>query len=426
MGCGRFGYQKEFMKTISTAILACIPFCFFGMNHGLSLHLTGNGFTDEIVVGMDANGSGAFDPNQDAWKLFSITPGVGQLYTQCGLNQPLSVYAMPLSALDTVINLYVLTGVTGLYQIKGHLLDSTFGAIDCIQLEEVASGQYFDLTNENTIPFTLPILTRQSPAPFRIHFKRNPKLTARSVSCYGFSDATLYARGNNHSAWSYSVTNAAGQDLQQNPNLIGSDSIQNLYAGTYFFNSNTTSGCTYKETVYIHQPLRVISDFSVSDSLLDISKGGDVQFVNKSKNASTYKWNFNDQTAETTQTSLAHTFASPGTYTVCLNAFQGSCKSQAFKTIHVFGLTTGIPDKLDATQLEIGLSQEILRIQNKDHSPLEASCRILDIRGRELLVFSVKGNWEYEIPVYSLTQGVILLQVSDGTHLVSKKLINIP
>src|ERR1019366_6751195 len=105
---------------MKTLLLICFSLCVAGTNasnNQLMLTMNGNGHSDEIAVIFNSDGSTAFNPDLDAWKLFSPVPSIGQLYTQCAPDEPLSVYAMPLSALDTTVDLYAMIGQAGSYTI---------------------------------------------------------------------------------------------------------------------------------------------------------------------------------------------------------------------------------------------------------------------------------------------------------------------
>jgi len=209
------------MKTITT-ILACL--FIFGMdasNNQLKLRMCGNGHYDEIVLGFDPAGSTTFNPELDAWKLFSSVHTVGQLYTQCAPSEPLSVYAMPLSALDTTIDLYTLIGQSGTYTLAGTEL-SPFAAGQGIFLEDKTTGQQFDLRNGQVVTVVLPVIALNSPSAFRVHFKK-PAVLPLSVStfvsdsvCSGssyiFPDGTLLDNIVSTSIYTSHFTAADGSD----------------------------------------------------------------------------------------------------------------------------------------------------------------------------------------------------------------------
>jgi len=63
---------------------------------------------------------------------------------------------------------------------------------------------------------------------------------------------------------------------------------------------------------------------------LDATDFKKVVFTNYSQNASSYSWNFGDNTAAVTETSPTHSFAAEGTYTVTLTAKSSSGSSESF------------------------------------------------------------------------------------------------
>jgi hypothetical protein len=167
------------MKTIHTILFALLVLVMNGSNQ-LKLRITGNGYADETAIVFDSAGTAAYNPNLDAWKCLSSTHGLGQLYTVCGPSEKLAVYALPLSALDSTIDLYAFTNSAGIYLIDPIEM-SPFANGESIVLEEIATGNMYNLRSGQSYTFTLPVLGQNSPAPFRIHFK-NPNAVATGIS----------------------------------------------------------------------------------------------------------------------------------------------------------------------------------------------------------------------------------------------------
>ncbi|MFI5219381.1 MAG: PKD domain-containing protein [Bacteroidia bacterium] len=68
-----------------------------------------------------------------------------------------------------------------------------------------------------------------------------------------------------------------------------------------------------------------------------------VDFTNTSTNATTYFWDFGDG-GTSSATNPSHTYATGGTYTVCLVATSGACSDSICQSVTVSGCTEGVVD----------------------------------------------------------------------------------
>jgi hypothetical protein len=185
--------------------------------------MNGNGHSDEIAVIFNSDGSTAFNPDLDAWKLFSPVPSIGQLYTQCAPDEPLSVYAMPLSALDTTVDLYAMIGQAGSYTITA-TEQSPFDAGQRILLEDKSTGNMYNIRGGNTATFSLPAAGPNSPSLFLLHFKKAPVKAPVSVSVcsgssYTFPDGTSQTNITSDISYTSSFLDINGNDSSVVTNL---------------------------------------------------------------------------------------------------------------------------------------------------------------------------------------------------------------
>jgi hypothetical protein len=55
--------------------------------------------------------------------------------------------------------------------------------------------------------------------------------------------------------------------------------------------------------------------------------------------------------------------------------------------------------------------------------PWQATFRLLDVTGREVIAGKTQGRTRIDISTQSLSEGVYQLQLTDGTRLVSRQLV---
>ncbi len=163
---------------------------------------------------------------------------------------------------------------------------------------------------------------------------------------------------------------------------------------------------------------QVSPGIGVSDSLVDLSVSGDVQFVDITPGSTDRSWDFGDGSTSTSF-STTHTYTAPGTYLVTLSAtVAGTCFGVASKTIQVNGVSTGIQDSFSDEEISLfpnpGNGLYTLDIHLQETTPL--SIRLLDLTGRVVWEQKVQqiSKASVKVDIHSLPDGVYLLQVQSA------------
>lgn len=124
-------------------------------------------------------------------------------------------------------------------------------------------------------------------------------VTGQDVSCNGDNDGSATATASGSTGWAY--------QWQGGPSTA---TYNNLTAGTYTVTATDGQGCAATGNVTINEPPAEQASFT------SVETGLTVDFTNTSS-AGSYSWDFDDGNSST-QTSPTHTYATAGTYNVCL------------------------------------------------------------------------------------------------------------
>lgn len=331
----------------------------FAVTNVQKLKIAGNSYTDETVIRFLQGASPDFDGSYDAWKLFSGNPNVPSLFTKCPSGE-LSINALPLMQSDTSVELFVVVPAQGTYTITGQ----EYGIFDngcCIMLEDLQTGNYFDLRTGTSYPFTLNISSVNSPPRFKVHFRVPAIITTLDASCFGYNNGSVLIQNNGIINWSYSFTDSIGNGISSG-SFTQNANIQNLIAGNYQLITSDATGCARTHSIIISQPsVSVIADFTVSDTL--VNAGSTVQFSNLSTSAISYQWDFGDGSPLSGLANPSHSYMAPGIFTISLVADNGTCSASLSKTIQVMA-PTGISSTANAGAITAILDGNNIAISN--------------------------------------------------------------
>jgi hypothetical protein len=399
-------------------ILLLLPFSWPALNNTISITISGNGHTDQIALRFDSAGSTSYNSNLDAWKLFSSVAAVPQLYVRTAPQEPLSIYTMPLSALDTTVDLYLHIGNPGMYNLQAQIAGN-FPSGTCIQLEDKASGQCYTF-EQNSYPFQFNQAC-DSLSRFRIHFHAPPRSTALPASCFGTKNGSILIQAPGYSSWSGTLLDSSGKIVSNILSFRTTDTISKLAAGLYLINLDNTYHCSLSDSLRILQPAALSATFLLSDSLHISGTGEPVLFCNKSVNAISYKWSFGDS-AISYQVSPQHIYYKPGLYTIQLTAANGLCKATNTRILDIHDFSTGTLNQEAIAGLQLLYNGRELELRNNGaEQPFET--KISDLQGKTLLTFKgiLTGTYKFSLP--HAAASVYLVEVNTDQGLIRKKII---
>ncbi|MFT3883975.1 MAG: PKD domain-containing protein [Flavobacteriales bacterium] len=137
-------------------------------------------------------------------------------------------------------------------------------------------------------------------------------------------------------------------------------------------------------------------------------------FSNTSVSATSYSWEFGDGTTSD-ETSPTHTYATAGTYNVCLTA-TSDCGSM--RTCQNISISVGIGEQAARTngiRLAPVPANDVLSVSS-DGTRI-AGVRLLDAAGRQVLAHAQANASRLDVPTAGLAAGTYVLEVTlaDGS-----------
>ncbi len=138
------------------------------LNSAFSLKVSGNGYSDESVIGFNTEATSSFDKDYDAYKLLSPEENVPQINTTTldGNNVKVAVNFLPQEySQKSTVPLQFTVGQAGTYTISAN--NASFDPSVMVTLEDLKTGKMTDLQSAS-YTFTSETVTNESR--FLIHF----------------------------------------------------------------------------------------------------------------------------------------------------------------------------------------------------------------------------------------------------------------
>jgi PKD repeat protein len=407
-------------KIYKLAILLSLLFSgqVLAQTDALKLRIDGNNYSDETIIRFAQGATADFDGDYDAWKMFSINTQVPAIYTQIDSVSPLSINALPELVHKWTIDLYTDIHVAGTYTFTPQEL-GPFQPGVCISLEDISTGNYYDLRSGQQPSFTLPVTTGSAPR-FRVHFITPATVTVTNASCFQQTNGEAILAKPGTTGWSYTLTDGEGSLVASRTGINQEDTVTGLAAGTYTMNAVTPAGCSEITSFEVQQPDPLQPAFTVSDTSVYLSQAT-LQFVNTTLSGAACTWDFGDGSPVCSTASPSHTYTSAGNYTVTLTASNGSCIELASRAIHVEQdpLVTSVGNIQGSEAPSIVWNGNIVEIGNAS-SALDVSVR--NMLGQEVMAGKVNPNNSKASMKLDVPSGYYVVTVSGGGRIAFKKI----
>ena len=212
--------------------------------------------------------------------------------------------------------------------------------------------------------------------------------------------------------------------------------ISSPYSVSYpTLNYCSTSGCN-----------AVFSKFQAIDPITLIPIPNQVVLADASTGtALTYSWDFGDGSAPLTGLNVTHTYGTHGSYNICLTVVGtttgGTCTSTFCDTLTVdstgsvrssFTVSTGnsalsIEENSTINSLKLfpNPANEFAIIEFESAINTNLSIKVIDMKGAEIQVENqsvFSGNNRIQLNTSNLDEGVYVVQLQDGTSIVTKRM----
>ena len=403
-------------KIFSLISVMLISLAAFAQTDALKLRIDGNNYYDETIVRFVSDATAGYDGSYDAWKLFSPNTQVPSLYTRIDSVSPLSINALPGLVRKMTVGVHADVNVAGSYMVT----PTEVGAFQpdvCIMLEDMATGNYYDMRSGAAPSFVLAAGNNNGQPRFRIHFSTPLIVSVSDAMCHGSNDGEVMLNKAGNFNWYYSLADSAGNNVASGAGISEGDTLTDLAAGAYTLTSVSSFGCPETNSFIVGQPSPLQPSFVPSDSLVYVSQGT-IQFNNTSTAGDTYTWDFGDGSPVSTQLSPAHTYAYAGNFTVTLTASHGICQETVSSTVSILpDITTGAGDISEAG-INIFSSGNALVLQGLGSDPGQLS--VYDISGRKVAGRQLAGGVKAVIDLH-LPEGFYLVSVMRSEEIFVKK-----
>ena len=389
------------------------------------LFVDGGSRHDEMVILFKPEASADFDPDHDAHKLTNANVQSPNICSKLISGNLLCINSMPELNQDFSIPVRLTVGISGTYTISPNDIQNIPGS-SCIMLEDLLTGSLTDLKAGNSYTFSISDTT---DAPrFMVHVTKpmEPSLQQFNATCNAANDGIFIANPDGQGPFTYTWKDNAGQVIQTHTNLTGADTLRNLGAGIYSVTINNTCG-DHTEIFSINQPPQVNAAFTMSESTVDMSSEGYVEFYNNSIEATGFIWNFGDNGSVSTLSDPTHNYNSAGNYTVTLIANNNTCSiaDTTFQIITVTDVNAGILQNPVNENIFVFSNRDGVFVQFALDQPENTVIKVYNLPGQKVseTVVAKAHNQMIKLDIPDNNTAVYFINITNEQKNINKKII---
>jgi PKD repeat protein len=216
---------------------------------------------------------------------------------------------------------------------------------------------------------------------------------------------------------SVSIINQQGTEIASSSNL-SNFSLDNLPSGNYQIRFNFPDNSTYSQNFQISNLIPVSLTITASSEILAFPNTI-VDFTANAQGATSYYWDFNDDSPTTEEQNPTHDFYVEGNYVVTCISSNGLCSDTA--TINILiGAPLEISEMEETIQIFPNPTSDFITIQT--HSIIY-NLRIFDSEGREIQVKKEVNSDKILLDVSNWKSGVYIIEFSSKKQVQRKRIV---
>lgn len=209
----------------------------------------------------------------------------------------------------------------------------------------------------------------------------------------------------------------------------GTDStLTMLTAGDYSVVVTDSNGCLLMENYTITAAETVLANFEADNQVIDLVDGSaTVEFSNTSVNATTFEWNFGDESSLNTEENPTHSYTEAGIYIVMLNAWNDACTSNYQIVIQVHEVVTSVEETTFTEGIDLYYQDDNLIVNFDLLQPMNMEINGYNLLGQRMLdpLVGKYSNEQIELKLtHKVPVGIITIHNLDTGEAKSFKILH--
>jgi autotransporter-associated beta strand protein len=368
----------------------------------------------DALIGFGETGTDSVDFGFDARRVSG--DNTLELFSYIGENNYFTQYLPPLTQ-SRIIDLGTVTSVDGNYTLSANMFQN-FDSNTRVYLEDLALGVFHPL-NLSEYNF-MPIPTFNG-VRFRLHFMASFEVE-QTITCEGENNGTLLIKNPNTNYPLHAILkNESGETVDSVNALTGEFQFSNLGVGNYFLQTYYFQTDTVNTPFVIEEDHTLTSNFSISDSIVQIS-WATIYFESNSSLSNNPIWNFGDGTIAENVITPIHTYVEPGVFEINLTVNNGKCWESTTKYITVTSDMLGI-DKPKKISFEVSPNPTHGITNINFLTPFSGIIEVASVDGKLLFSKSVDGQKTTILKMDEFANGVYLLNIKTNGIIQTEKIV---
>jgi hypothetical protein len=380
------------------------------------LKLNGNGKKDETAIYLTEGASMNFDSDKDARKI--VTPDAELPFIAAGQpNMMMAINGIPNDLASYSIPVSILTPLGGDYTITSEGMDR-FPDGTCIMLEDLMSGEVTNLVISKQYRFHADP-SALAMARFVLHVTPAPVATVKNASCNNTANGAISLKRNYSIQTPVKISKADGTPVQQLNWNSTELNLDQLAQGMYHVEVMTGGMCGLAQ-FEVNVGADAIAEGSISVNAQQQTENGivtdfEVKGIQGNDNIT---WDFGDGTILNGSSSIRHTYAAAGDYSVSARTYTGDCNE--LLTLSLNNRNVSSNDYMNVEMRE-GRWYAVFKLSADER----VNISILNAMGQQIGTQLFNGKLGMvEIDLSELAKGTYLIRLQGNGKEVTRKVVH--